>query len=545
MLRHKNFNPTYHESSVTATYEAAFRKLEDEEPDAAQLFSLLSFFDPENVSTDILTDNANEVGIDNPLLQVLKYSLNFERSISQLRQFSVQRLTRSSGEPRAIWIHDLVQEIYRDRMPSKNKFECLELALTLLHSCFPEDLLEMSDPGTWRNYEKCLPHVVAGIKHAEKLDAHSVRFARLCRDAGWFLYHKGQYNRAIEMTTMSLPLIEQHYGKEDDEYVSAINLLAAANHTKGNHALALKWYFKVLDFREKKYGRRDDATTNTLHNIALVFHEAGDFEESERRFEEVVTNWKTKYGSDHRSTLCSQMSAARNYRYQGKYQVSEEMLQMSHAGLVRDCGTNHIWSLLSLSELASTIWRRDDGRFEQAEGLHRAALAEKIKSLGEDHVHTWDSYGDLGHMIWRCDPSRADEAEEMILRALRPYVETLTIDHPQTREFYDYLVDIYRVENQPEKLDALRTTFGVPSDHPPLSRTIEHREAVDIHSVIEETDSVRPHGITQQCEDKTALSELILPSVKYLPEPARILEERVAVPVSLAFPVFLLLDCNH
>ena len=77
MLRHKNFNPTYHESSVTATYEAAFRKLEEDEPDAAQLFALLSFFDPEHVSTDILTENADQVVPDNPLIQVLKYSLNF------------------------------------------------------------------------------------------------------------------------------------------------------------------------------------------------------------------------------------------------------------------------------------------------------------------------------------------------------------------------------------------------------------------------------------------------------------------------------------
>ena len=184
MLRHQNFNPSYHEFSVTATYEAAFRKMEEDEPDAAQLFSLLSFFDPEYVATDILTNNADQIDPSNPLLQVLKFSLNFERLVSQLRQFSVQRFTLHSDESRALWIHDPVQEMYRDRMSVSTQIECLQLELTLLHSCFPEELLMMSDPAMWKNYEKCLPHVVAAIKHAKTLDVHSVRFARLCRDAG-------------------------------------------------------------------------------------------------------------------------------------------------------------------------------------------------------------------------------------------------------------------------------------------------------------------------------------------------------------------------
>ena len=135
MLGHTNFNPSYDTSSVTATFEAVFRKLDEEEPDASRLFALLSFFDPEHIATNILTGNADQVREnDNPLYQVLKYTLNFERSVSQLRQLSLQRFTRHADEPKALWIHDLVQELYRDRMAVHVQRECLELAVTLLHS---------------------------------------------------------------------------------------------------------------------------------------------------------------------------------------------------------------------------------------------------------------------------------------------------------------------------------------------------------------------------------------------------------------------------
>jgi tetratricopeptide (TPR) repeat protein len=556
MLRHKNFNPTYHESSVAATYEAAFCKLEEDEPDAAQLFSLLSFFDPEHVSTDILTDNADQIGSDNPLLQVLKYSLNFERSVSQLRQLSVQRFTRRPEEPRALWIHDLVQEMYRDRMAATIQTECLELALTLLHSCFPEELLEMSDPATWKNYEKCLPHVIAGIKHANNLDARSVRFARLCRDAGWFLYHKGQYDRAIELTTMSIPLIEQHYGTDDDEYISAVNLLAAANHTKGYHKVALKWYFKVLEYRQKKYGQAD-TTTNTMHNIALCYHEASELIESQRRFEEIVSYWTMKYGPDHKSTLCSEMSMARNLRYQGSFALAEDLLRKCRTGLLRECGPQHIWSLLSLSELASAIWRRDHARYEEAETMHRQALAEKIEQIGEEHVHTWDSYGDLGYMIWKCDPSRKLQAEELMMKALRPYVETLTVNHPQTREFYDYLAEFYRETNQLEKLESMKDKFGTPAIPSPLIFNSQEQNnfvdenggklernalAVGDYKLLEVLGSTsgQQHDASAKPRESSSIDlrdevvplEGLFPDVKSLPDPEKSTQEKITVPVS-------------
>ena len=534
---------------MSATYETAFLKLEQDEPDAAQLFSLLSFFDPEYVSTDILTNNADQIASENPLVQVLKYSLNFERSVSQLRQFSVQRFTRRPDESRALWIHDLVQEMYRDRMSTNLQAERLELAITLLHSCFPEELLGMADPATWNNYEKCMPHVIAGIVHAKKLNAQSVRFARLCRDAGWFLYHKGQYDGAIEMATISIPLLEDNYGEEDDEYIMAVNLLAAVHHTKGNFRMALKWYFKVLTHREKTLGLTDN-TNNTKHNIALCYHEAGNFEESNRRFEEVVSFWETKYGPDHSSTLCSQMSMARNIRYQGNFDLAEQILQKCREGLLRECGSQHMWTLLSGSELASAIWRGDSSRYKEAEKLHREALIEKVKQLGEDHVHTWDSYADLGCMISKCDPSRKEEAEQLMMKALKQYAETLTINHSQTREFYGYLVEFYQETNQPEKLEILRETFGIPNTPSPLITPLAEQESLNTGKDDSQLDlgkervrggpklDITPDTTSTMADDKVQLNdntpslEALFPDVKSLPEPRLSEEENIAVLVN-------------
>jgi tetratricopeptide (TPR) repeat protein len=467
MLSHRNFNPSYPESSVTATFEAVFTKLEEDEPDAAKLFALLSFFDPEYIAADILTGNADQVNNDNPLYQILKYTLNFERSVSQLRQLSLQRFTRRPDEPKALWIHDLVHELYRERMSEQVQKSCLELALTLLHACYPEEILDMNDTANWKNYEKCLPHIVAGIKHADKLDSHSVKFARLCRDAGWFFYQKGQYDKAVELAEMSIPLLKQHFGGDHDDYISALNLLAAANHTTGNFKMALKWYFEVLAYRQRKYGLCED-TTNTMHNIALCYHEGGEYEESQHRFEEVVSFWSSKFGQDDIHTYMSLLSMSRNIRYMGDLSLAEDNLWKCKEFFEKKCGLTHIFTLVTLSELACAIWRRDHNRLAEAESMHREALKSKVECLGEEHMHTWDSYGDIGYMILKCDPTRSKEGEELLLRVIKSYTETMGINHSQTLEFYGILEDHYTTTDQREKLQILRETIGTPTPPTPL-----------------------------------------------------------------------------
>jgi len=476
MLGHTNFNPSYDTSSVTATFEAVFRKLDEEEPDASRLFALLSFFDPEHITTDILTGNADQVREnDNPLYQVLKYTLNFERSVSQLRQLSLQRFTRHADEPKALWIHDLVQELYRDRMAVHVQRECLELAVTLLHSCYPDEILDMNDTSNWRNYEKCLPHIFASIKHAEKLDSHSARFACLCRDAGWFFYHKGQYDRAVDLASTSISLLETCYGIDNDEYISAVNLLAAANHTRGNFKVALKWYFTVLSHRQRKYGLSEN-TANTMHNIALCYHEGGEYEEAQRRFEEVLAYWTSTFSPDDQHSLMTLLSMSRNIRYRGDFALAEANLVRCKAGLEKQCGPKHIFTLVALSELASAIWRRDPGRLAEAEAFHRQALVSKIAVLGEEHIHTWDSYADIGYMLLKCDPSRQNEGERLVLKALESYVDSMGIDNSQAIEFYQYLEEFYQQRNETEKLSELKTKFGTPKVPSPILGPTRQRE---------------------------------------------------------------------
>jgi tetratricopeptide (TPR) repeat protein len=500
---------------------------------------LLSFFDPEYIASDILTDNAREIDESNPLRQILKYTLNFDKSISQLRQLSLQRFTHRADEPKALWIHDLVHELYRKRMTNTVQKESLELALTLLHACFPEEKLDMYETSNWRDYEKCLPHIVAGIKHADKLESHSVKFASLCRDAGWFFYFKGGYDKAVDLAGISIPLLELHYDKDDERYLSAINLLAAANHTRGNFQQALKWYFEILASRKRKYGM-SRKTADTMHNIALCYHEAGEYKESQKLFEEAVAFLNSECGADDVNTIISVLSMSRNIRYMGNFELAEEDLWKCRKVFLEENGPKNMFFLIASTELASAIWRRNSDRFAEAENIHQNSLAVKIEVLGEEHVHTLDSYADIGCMILKCDHSRLDEGEEYILKAIKSYVETMGISHVQTIEYYDFLVDFYQTTNRYEKIEALKERFGSPiypkppihpvmppvfSPIPAEQHEVDATEAPEINAtrlLLENQLIVEPAPAIDRHDNDRKKHELIhvgmFPSISSLPE---------------------------
>jgi hypothetical protein len=86
---------TYEENSVGATFTAQLDDLEHQSPDASNLLKILSFFDPESIPLDMITQGAESLlsSVDHlqlkPLLHLILSPVQLQVAITQFQNLSL------------------------------------------------------------------------------------------------------------------------------------------------------------------------------------------------------------------------------------------------------------------------------------------------------------------------------------------------------------------------------------------------------------------------------------------------------------------------
>ena len=314
--------------SVATTWSMSFNIVRETDAQAAKLFQLLSFLNPDGILIDFLVSSVNVLG--NGLRQVVSNPIRLAEALIGLEKFSLIKWDRLA---KSILIHRLVQSVIRDEMSEEDRSL---LCITVV------DICNESFPREWNNDTRALCRIYFGQVLMPLLSiksAQTMKSADTMTRVGDFLLKDGKYNDSAKLLRVVVEIRAALRGADDPYTLTSMHNLAETYRQQGKMTEAAKMHEEVLAKRRTILGDDHPDTLTSMHNLALTYGDQGKMTEAAKMHEEVLAKRRVILGDDHPSTLTSMHNLALTYGQQGKMteaaKMHEEVLAKSKGDLGR------------------------------------------------------------------------------------------------------------------------------------------------------------------------------------------------------------------
>lgn len=441
-------------NSILSTWQISFEQILRDRPSAADLLSVMSFYDCQGIPGFLMyaarrafeaDANTEDCGgqcfsdsRDNMFIVACtsdggfnhECDSDFEADIDTLRGYA---LISVAPETQSFTIHRLIQFATREWLKSTHRDRLFAArSVCSLDATFPR-----AEYGGWERCQILYPHARSALTTRQESKEAQLKWASVACKTGWFLLRKGSLPEAERFITESLDLGTKALGPESDQMMMSKNALAAVCGAQGRYATAEMLSRSVLETQERIFGKShssslecatnlagtllaqgkvdeasnlyragiersgkddDPAFIDSVHGLGLVLEDQGDYEGAEELQRRALEARERTLGRDHSSTLWSVAKLASLLGARGKY---EEAGELSHRALKtreRILGKEHPDMLRSLSIIARKL--RSQGKYEEAETIARRALNGFEKIFGKDHRHFFTCSFELGSIMF-------------------------------------------------------------------------------------------------------------------------------------------------
>ncbi|KAL6690813.1 TPR-like protein [Trichoderma pleuroticola] len=290
-------------NAVLRTWAMSFEYIRSHQRSAADLLSLMSFFDRQGIPGWVLTDSKtlsdgedSESGTDNIESNSIDSNeadddsnsesesnddsdgdINdkFEEDILILRNYC---LIAVNEEGDIFEMHRLVQLSIKSWLKATGLQETFtQQYITRMAASFPR-----ADYENWATCQDLFAHVQVALNYRPNENTLA-GWATLC-------YRGGRYARE-----------------------------------QGKHYLAEQMVNKSKRGRERKFGKDDASTLQSISLLALIISDQGRWDEAEGLQVQVMKTFKAKLGADHLETLINMGNLALTYMRQGRWGEAEEL----------------------------------------------------------------------------------------------------------------------------------------------------------------------------------------------------------------------------
>ncbi|KAJ6145551.1 hypothetical protein N7470_009446 [Penicillium chermesinum] len=417
-------------NSILLTWQISFDYIRHEKPSAAELLSLMSFFDrqgiPENVirrqppssctSRTELFDDSSDGEISES-----DGGTEFEDDVAILRNYSFISVSENGA---SFAMHRLVQLTTRAWLNSHGETERWK-------EKFIGNMYEEFPTGRYENWGKCrslYPHVRSAMSQRPESRECLLRWATLLYRGAWFASESGYTRDVRDMASKAHKYRVKMLGAEDEEVLASTLMLAEAYSLEGQWEKAEQLEVQVMETRKTKLGVDHPDTLTSMANLASTYRNQGLWKEAEQLEMQVIETRKIKLGMDHPSTLTSMANLASTYWNQGRWEEAEQLEVQAMETRKMKLGVDHPDTLTSMANLASTYWNQ--GRWEEAEQLEVQVMETRKMKLGVDHPDTLTSMANLASTYW--NQGRWKEAEQIFVQVMETRKMKIGVDHPST-----------------------------------------------------------------------------------------------------------------
>ena len=181
--------------SIATTWSMSFNIVRKNNPQAAELFRLLSFLNPDNILIDFLQSGA--AVFENDLRQVILNQINMDNALIELEKFSLLKWNRLT---RTLLIHRLVQMVIKDEMSDADS---MTLRITIINLC------DQSFPQKWTNENRALCRICIDQIMGPLLDLKVIRTeksANVMYRVGWFLRDDGKISDSERLSLQAVEI---------------------------------------------------------------------------------------------------------------------------------------------------------------------------------------------------------------------------------------------------------------------------------------------------------------------------------------------------
>ena len=307
--------------SVLSTWEASFEAIENHNPGAARLLSLLAFVNFEDIflglfdgdGAGVLASALNRVAeppeartSSNKMWQSFLFSeqqwtvYELESAFETLQSYF---LIQWKADQKSYAMHKLVHAWGQDRLEADGQRQLSSLALELMADAIAKDQIDPS------HQLRLVPHVMASFGMFcplhESLDELAMDRLTMIDGMEDFLFRIGRWSEAYKMQVFHLRKTEKMLGKEHPSTLGSMNNLAEVLSSQGKYEKAEEMHRQALALRERVLGKEHPSTLTSMNNLALVLNSQGNYEEAEEMYRQVLALRERVLSKGHTDMLGS------------------------------------------------------------------------------------------------------------------------------------------------------------------------------------------------------------------------------------------------
>jgi hypothetical protein len=410
-------------NSIIITWQISFDHIRQIRPSAADLLSLMSFFDRQGIPEALLRDRAEQKNSeqDHSEDDASESSEEFEEDIVMLRNFSFVSINADGS---TFEMHSLVQLATRKWLEVHSQLEHWKQQF-LRNLCAEFPTMEYKN---WSKFQALLPHAKSAAAQQPEVQDSLRDWASILCMAAWYMWKMGN---GVEMEKMSIQAMKVRMSilsREHEDTLDSMTMVGLAYGLRGRWDAAEELFVQVMETCKKKLGADHLSTLTSMANLASTYRNQGRWDAAEELEVQVMETRKKKLGADHPSTLTSMGNLASTYSDQGRWDAAEELKVQVMETRKQKLGADHPDTLTSMANLASTY--SNQGRWDAAEELEVQVMETSKKKLGADHPDMLTSMANLAS-TYR-NQGRWDAAEELEVQVMETSKKKLGADHPST-----------------------------------------------------------------------------------------------------------------
>ncbi len=421
-------------NSILITWQISFDYIQQSRKSAADLLSVMSFFDRQGIPEYVLRADKCRTASDgvenNPgdddegnTTSDSDEDEQFEDDLVVLRNYS---FVTTGQDPKMFEMHALVQLATRKWLafhgliePPKTRF-----IHNLRHS------MPCGGYEDWKEHQTLFPHVKAAASMSQRPESEVsiVEWAFLLWLGAWFSWRCGNLADMEQMAVKSKVELDRVLGPDHELTLKSTNMVALAHMQTDRWGPAEEMLVQLLEARRRVLGDEHRDTLSSAENLALVYDNQGRLEAAEQLHLQVLEARKQVLKDGDPEIHESMNNLALTYWRQSRWKDAEILLAQVLESRKQALGNDHPETLVVMSNLALSY----DGqsRLEDAEVLHKQVLDARKEIFGEGHPDTLIGMNNLG--LTYVNQGRLDEAKSLLFQAFDGRRKALGDQHSDT-----------------------------------------------------------------------------------------------------------------
>ncbi|KAI1334276.1 P-loop containing nucleoside triphosphate hydrolase protein [Xylariaceae sp. FL0016] len=400
-------------SSVITTWQISFEHIRSQRPSAADLLSLMCFFDSQGIPFSVLrlsdqkadpseSDHDDE---ERPIRhgeESREVSEDIEEDLVTLQKYC---LIAPNQHEDTFEMHPLVQLFTRTWLDANDKAE-------LFRSQFVSRLYTALPTCRWDRksqqvFHKLLPHIQGAIHHKPGNRESQAEWAALLCNSAQYNVWEGHYNAAQMWAEKATEARKALYGEESIETLDSEYILGMTYNRLGLYERAETVLTKTVELGQRVVGAEHELTLLAMQQLAWTFQYQMRFEDARELAVQIVEIRKELLGVEHQDTLGSIHVLTCILTQQGRFQEAKLVALQLIETQKRLLGVEHPNTKTAMGTLAKIMM--NEGQLTEAESLYAEVLGSLTVLKGTVHPQALISARNLAMVLML--QGRLEEAE--------------------------------------------------------------------------------------------------------------------------------------